>query len=107
MRSTPSVFRDQVSGNQPDDDRPEPIVDPHASVGDVHHGLAHAVSPLILVGVFAILMVLTVLTVAATKIDLGYNINLIIALSIALVKAVLVVAYFMHLRYDSLFYTVI
>src|SRR3712207_1050412 len=109
MRSTPSVFRDQVTGGHA---APDPLsgvhgVDPHASAGDTHHGLAQVVSPLMLVGVFAALMVLTLITVAARSIDLGYNANLIIALSIALVKAMLVVMYFMHLRYDSLFYTVI
>ena len=69
--------------------------------------MGHVVSPLILISVFSILMVLTIVTVAVTKIDFGYNANLIVALSIALVKAVLVVMYFMHLRYDNLLYTAI
>lgn len=107
MRSTPSIHRENVAGAELDPLAGVTGVDPRPSMGDVHHGLAHTVSPLILIGVFAALMVLTLITVAVTKIDFGYNANLIIALSIALVKAILVVAYFMHLRYDSLFYTVI
>lgn len=101
-RSVTSHFREQIEG-------------PHATVADAavandphaHHGMAHAVSPAILLGVFAALMVLTIITVAVTQIDLGYQTNLIIALGIAVVKAVLVIAYFMHLRYDSPMYTVL
>ncbi len=97
MRSTPSIFREQVSGTP----AAHAEHDDHAG----HH--VHAVSPLILIGVFSALMVLTIITVAVTKIDFGYQANLIVALAIAVIKAFLVVAYFMHLRYDSLFYTAI
>ena len=97
MRSTPSIFREQVSG--------ESVA--HAAHDDHGGHHVHAVSPLILVGVFATLMILTVITVAVTGVDFGYKANLIVALGIAVVKAFLVVAYFMHLRYDSLFYTAI
>ncbi len=55
-----------------------------------------------LLGVFAVLMVLTALTVAATWVDLG-GWNLWIAMGIATVKASLVALYFMHLRYDHPF----
>jgi cytochrome c oxidase subunit 4 len=47
-------------------------------------------------------MVLTWATVSATFIDLG-NLNIVIALGIAVIKASLVVLYFMHLRYDNPF----
>jgi cytochrome c oxidase subunit 4 len=70
-------------------------------IHDKHHG--HVVSLQLLAGVFAILMVLTVLTVAATWVDFGYNINLVIALAIAVVKGALVGLYFMHLRWDNPF----
>jgi len=46
-------------------------------------------------------MVLTVLTVAATRIDLGAG-NLWLAVAVAAVKAAMVALYFMHLRYDKL-----
>lgn len=72
-----------------------------------HHGLGHVVSPLVLIAVFAILMVLTILTVAITSQDFGYNINLMVAIGIAVIKATLVVLYFMHLRWDSIFYSII
>ena len=49
-------------------------------------GHVHVVSPKILIGVFAALMILTILTVAAIKVDLG-AMNIWIALGIAVVKA--------------------
>lgn len=81
-----------------------------ASAPDAH-GQAHAhdgahhphVMPMsVLIAVFGLLMVLTFLTVAATWVDLG-ALNVWIALGIALVKAAYVGLYFMHLRYDSPF----
>lgn len=66
------------------------------------HGVGHVVPLKILVAVFLSLVVLTVVTVAATWIDLG-AFNLWLALAIATVKASLVALYFMHLRYDRPF----
>ena len=67
-----------------------------------HHGVHH-ISPLwSLVVVFLILVVLTFLTVSATAIDLG-RMNVWIALIIAVVKALLVTTFFMHLKYDRPF----
>lgn len=73
-----------------------------------HEGprLAHVTPVKILAGVWAGLMVLTILTVAATRVDLG-GANLWIALAIATVKAGLVALYFMHLRYDKPFNSVV
>jgi cytochrome c oxidase subunit 4 len=51
-------------------------------------------------GVFAALMVLTAATVFAARIDMG-PLNTPIALVIAVTKAILVVLYFMHVRYSS------
>ncbi len=62
----------------------------------------HVVSLRLLLGVFAVLLVLTVLTVAVTWVDLGPA-NLVIAMAVAVVKASLVALYFMHLRYDQPF----
>ena len=61
----------------------------------------HAVPLWLLAGVFAILMVLTLLTWAVTLVDFGYEINLMVAMGIALVKAAFVGLYFMHLRWDA------
>ena len=50
--------------------------------------------------VLAALLVLTVITVAASRVDFG-SLNVIIALGIATVKGSLVALYFMHLRHDK------
>jgi len=70
------------------------------------HGIGH-VSPIwMLLGVFALLIFFTVLTVAVTYVDLG-SANIWIALGVAVVKGALVGLYFMHLRYDSPFNSLI
>ncbi len=80
--------------------------DPYRAPPAAHHeahGIAH-VSPLpLLFGILGALLVLTVVTVAVTKIDLGGQGNLIVAMVIATIKAGLVVTYFMHLRWDRAF----
>ena len=49
-------------------------------------------------GIFAVLMVLTAATVGAAFVDLG-PLNILVALTIAVVKASLVVLIFMHVKY--------
>src|SRR4029077_108316 len=49
--------------------------------------------------IFASLMILTAITVAVAYYDLG-PLNTIVALSIAVTKATLVILYFMHVRYS-------
>ena len=51
-------------------------------------------------GIFGILLVLTILTVAAAFVNLGFM-NILVALAIAVVKATLVVLFFMHVKYSS------
>jgi cytochrome c oxidase subunit 4 len=72
-----------------------------------HHGLSHVAPIKVLVATGGTLLVLTLVTVLATKIDFGANINLAIAMAIAVVKATLVILFFMHLRYDRLFHSVV
>jgi cytochrome c oxidase subunit 4 len=60
----------------------------------------HVVSPRVYVGVFLALMVGTGLTVFAATVDLGMW-NTPVALLVAVAKAMLVVLYFMHVRYSS------
>jgi cytochrome c oxidase subunit 4 len=72
-----------------------------------HHGLAHTASIKVLVGTGGTLLLLTLVTVLATKVDFGANINLAIAMFIAVVKATLVILFFMHLKYDKIFHTVV
>jgi cytochrome c oxidase subunit IV len=79
----------------------------HDQHDDHGHGLAHVASPKVLMSTWIALMFLTVITVTATKIDLGPTYNLALAMAIAAVKATLVVLFFMHLRYDKLFHSVL
>ena len=74
---------------------------------DSHHSLSHVATIKVLVATGGTLLVLTLVTVLATKIDFGANINLGIAMAIAVLKATLVVLFFMHLRYDRLFHSVV
>jgi cytochrome c oxidase subunit 4 len=50
--------------------------------------------------IFAALMFFTALTVGVAYVDLG-RLNVVVALTIAVVKATLVVLYFMHVRYST------
>jgi cytochrome c oxidase subunit 4 len=58
-------------------------------------------------GVFAALLVLTVVTVGVSVIGLPPFLSIVVAIAVATVKATLVVLYFMHLRYENLFYSFI
>ena len=51
--------------------------------------------------VFLALLVLTGLTTAIAFLDLGGSINTMVALAIAVCKALLVILYFMHVRYND------
>ncbi|MBL9014654.1 MAG: cytochrome C oxidase subunit IV family protein [Myxococcales bacterium] len=71
------------------------------------HGISHVASMKVLLGTGGSLLFLTIVTVLATKVDFGANINLAIAMFIAVIKATLVVLFFMHLKYDKIFHTVV
>ena len=71
-----------------------------------HQGVGHVVPLPLLFGVLGILLVLTVLTVAVTYVDLGHF-NLLVAMLIAVVKASFVALYFMHLRWDRPFNSIV
>ncbi len=71
---------------------------PHAHASEE----SHACPFWILASVFGALLVFTVITVAATLVDLG-PLNIVVAMVIALIKAALVAAFFMHLYWDSPF----
>jgi cytochrome c oxidase subunit IV len=64
------------------------------------NALAHVVDVRVLLTVFAALIALTAVTVAVSYFDFG-PFNLVVALGVATLKAVLVALWFMHLRYDS------
>lgn len=62
-----------------------------------HH---HVIEPKTYYTVFAALLVLLVLTVAAAQIP-NPLVNIVVAITIAVVKAALIVLYFMHVRYSN------
>lgn len=57
--------------------------------------------------VFGALLVLTVLTVVVSVIGLPQPTAIIVAMVVALIKASLVVLWFMHLKFDDRFYSLI
>jgi cytochrome c oxidase subunit 4 len=71
-----------------------------------HQGVGHIVPIRVLAATGLALLVLTVVTVWVAKFDFG-NINIWVALAIAAAKASLVVLFFMHLRYDRPFNSVV
>ena len=77
----------------------EHIHDP-ANITNPEHADHHIVSPLQYTYVFVALLVGTLLTVVAAKIELGIF-NPIVALAIACTKAVIVILFFMHVYYQS------
>ncbi len=64
------------------------------------HGEHHIVTPIQYVMVFGTLLLFTLLTVIAAYIDLKWA-NPVIALGIASFKAVIVILFFMHAKYQS------
>lgn len=82
---------------------------PHAtSPEDDHgHGVGHVVSPKILIANCIALLILTVVTVAVAKLDFAqhniYEMDILVALGVAVLKASLVCLFFMHLYWDRPF----
>ena len=66
------------------------------------HGEPHVAPAWIMYATFAVLILLTIATVAARQVDLG-AMNIWIALILAAVKSILVALFFMHLWWDSKF----
>jgi len=60
----------------------------------------HVIPRRVYYAIFSTLIVLTGVTVAVSFVDLG-PLNTLVAMTIACVKATLVVLYFMHARYGS------
>ena len=65
-----------------------------------HENEHHVVPVSVYITIFLSLMVLTALTVLASTKDFGPG-NTIIAVSIAVLKATLVILFFMHVRYND------
>jgi cytochrome c oxidase subunit IV len=71
----------------------------HSHSGD-HGNPGHILPFKLYATVFAILLVLTVITVAASRVDFG-PMNFVVAMLIASVKAGIVALFFMHLKYEN------
>ena len=67
---------------------------------DMEHAQHHLVPTKIYYAIFATLLVLTAVTVGVAYVDLG-PLNTVVALAIACFKAMIVVLYFMHVRYGT------
>ena len=71
-----------------------------SNVTNPEHADHHIVTPLTYMIVFATLLVFTGVTVGAAYVDLGI-LNPVVALAIACFKAVVVILFFMHVKYQS------
>jgi cytochrome c oxidase subunit 4 len=71
-----------------------------ANVTNPEHADHHIITPKIYIIVFATLLVFTGITVGAAYVDLGIF-NPVVALAIASFKAVVVILFFMHVKYQS------
>lgn len=67
------------------------------------HGEHHVMPLKVYFAVFGALLVLTAITIGVSLLQMG----LVAAIAVATVKAALVMGYFMHLKYDDRFYSVI
>jgi cytochrome c oxidase subunit 4 len=68
--------------------------------GELQMGHHHVSSPELFRNVLIALLILTALTVGASRIHFG-SANMLIAMAIASIKASLVIAFFMHLKWDT------
>lgn len=92
-------------------------LDPHGFEGHGQHASHVIVGPFTLRTVLAFLLLFTVLTVALAQLEtaimgwfditLPWWVNVAVAMSIAVVKAIMVMAYFMQLKYDNPINTVL
>jgi cytochrome c oxidase subunit 4 len=78
----------------------EPEYHDPANVINPEHASHHIISPVTYGIVFATLLVFTGITVGAAYVDLGIF-NPVVALAIASFKAVVVILFFMHVKYQS------
>jgi caa(3)-type oxidase subunit IV len=72
----------------------------HTSNPELQMGHHHVSSSAMFLNVLLVLLFLTVVTVGASRVDFGPA-NMLIAMGIASVKASLVIAIFMHVKWDT------
>lgn len=61
----------------------------------------HVVSVKLYAAIFAALLLLTLSTTGMAFVDLGGDLNAVVAVAIVIVKTLLVILFFMHVRYSS------
>ncbi len=71
-----------------------------ANVNNPEHQEVHIVTPVAYSIVFGTLLLCTLLTVLAAKVEMGVF-NAVVALAIACFKGVIVILFFMHVKYQS------
>jgi cytochrome c oxidase subunit 4 len=71
-----------------------------SNVTNPEHADHHIVTPKTYAIIFATLLIGTAITVGAAYVDLGI-LNPVVALAIASTKAVIVILFFMHVKYQS------
>jgi len=71
-----------------------------SNITNPEHGEHHIVTPVTYTMVWVTLLIFTGLTVVAAYVDLGIF-NPVVALAIASIKAVVVILFFMHVKYQS------
>lgn len=79
---------------------------PHAAAGAAPSSVMRHITPRTYVIVFGWLALLTILEVATAAIGLDESIRVPVLIVLAIIKAALVVLFYMHLRYDSKWYWV-
>ena len=62
---------------------------------------SHVVSVKLYAAIFAALLLLTLSTTGMAFVDLGGDLNAVVAVAIAIVKTLLVILFFLHVRYSS------
>ena len=70
------------------------------SHGELQMGHHHVSSAAMFMNVLIALLILTFITVAVSRFDFG-SANMLIAMGIASIKASLVIAFFMHMKWDT------
>ena len=65
--------------------------------------LGHIQEKKVYLFVLLALLALTVVTVGVTRVDFGTTLNMVVAMAVASAKALLVMLFFMHLKYENKF----
>ena len=89
------MVKELAQHNNPHTDEHDPV-----NVTNPEHAEHHIVTPIQYCMVFGALLFGTLITVLAAEFDMGVF-NPIVALAIACTKAVIVILFFMHVKYQS------